>query len=205
MTHTLHRQGGLDDLKGDFVIFSMACQSVNARGSVPRIRRVFEIIEKHGPVNFGDVKTGPITKVSKEAMEENFKENSYIHFVFTDRERVGRVLKELREADTGLSVVVSGIVGEIDQLCYQAGLKMHTVEFSGGIYGKAERLPGGPVLEVTTMCGHGLISANLVKSLADQVTKGKKTARDASIELARQCQCGVFNPQRAQKLLEKFL
>ncbi len=205
MTHTLHRQGGLDDLKGDFVIFSMACQSVNARGSVPRIRRVFEIIEKHGPVNFGDVKTGPITKVSKEAMEENFKENSYIHFVFTDRERVGRVLKELREADTGLSVVVSGIVGEIDQLCYQAGLKMHTVEFSGGIYGRTERLPGGPVLEVTTMCGHGLISANLVKSLVDQVTKGKKTARDASIELARQCQCGVFNPQRAQKLLEKFL
>jgi len=205
MTHTLHRQGSLDDLKGDFVVFSMACQSVNAKGSALRIRRVFEIIEKHGPVNFGDVKTGPIVKVTKEAMEENFKENSYIHFVFTDREKVGRVLKELQEADAGLSVVVSGIVSEVDQLCHQAGLKMHTVEFSGGIYGKTELLPEGPVLEVTTMCGHGLISANLVKSLADQVTKGKKTARDASIELAKQCQCGVFNPQRAEKLLEKFL
>jgi len=205
MTHTLHRQGSLEDLKGDFVVFSMACQSVNARGSVPKIRRVFEIIEKHGPVNFGDVKTGPIVKATKEAMLENFQENSYVHFVFTDREAVGRVLKELREADVGLSVVVSGIVDEVSRLCHQADLKMHTVEFSGGIYGKTDRLPAGPVLEVTTMCGHGLISANLVKSLADQVKKGKKTARDASIELARQCQCGVFNLQRAEKLLEKFL
>jgi len=205
MTHTLHRQGSLEDLKGDFVVFSMACQSVNAKGSAPKIRRVFEIIEKHGPVNFGDVKTGPIVRATKAAMLENFQENSYVHFVFTDRETVGRVLKELREADVGLSVVVSGIVGEVEQLCRQAGLKMHTVEFSGGIYGKTDRLPAGPVLEVTTMCGHGLISANLVKSLADQVKKGKKTARDASIELARQCQCGVFNPQRAEKLLEKFL
>jgi len=135
----------------------------------------------------------------------NFQENSYVHFVFTDRETVGRVLQELREADVGLSVVVSGIIGEVEQLCHQAGLKMHTVEFSGGIYGKTDRLPEGPVLEVTTMCGHGLISANLVKSLAEQVKKGKKTARDASIELARQCQCGVFNPRRAEKLLERFL
>ena len=205
MTHTLHRQGSLEDLKGDFVVFSMACQSVNAKGSAPKIRRVFEIIEKHGPVNFGDVKTGPIVKATKEAMLENFQENSYVHFVFTDRETVGRVLKELREADVGLSVVVSGIVGEVEQLCHQAGLKMHTVEFSGGIYGKTDRLPAGPVLEVTTLCGHGLISANLVKSLADQVKKGKKTARDAALELAKQCQCGVFNPVRAEKLIEKFL
>jgi len=205
MSHTLHRQGNLKDLRRDYVVFSMACQSANAKGSIPKIRKIFEIMVKHQPVNFGDVKTGPIFKVTKEAMEENFRENSYIHFVFTDHETVGRVLKELREADAGLSVVVSGVVDDIGQLCRQAGLKMHTVEFSGGIYGKTEHLPEEPVLEVTTMCGHGLIASNLVKDLVEQVRKGKKKAEEAAVELAKQCQCGVFNPERARQLIERMI
>jgi hypothetical protein len=205
MTHTLHRQGTLGDLRGDFVVFSMACQSVNAKGSVPKIQKIFEIIQKYNPVNFGDVKTGNIFKATQAAMEGNFKENSYVHFVFTDRETVGKVLRDLKEADAGLSVVVSGVVDDIGQLCEQAGLKMHTVEFSGGIYGKTERLPEGPVLEVTTMCGHGLIASNLVRDLVEQVRKGKKRAEEAAIELAKQCQCGVFNPKRAERLLLKLI
>ncbi len=205
MTHTLHRQGNPEDLKKDFIVFSMACQSVNAKGSIPKIRRIFEILEKYEPVNYGDVKTGPIVKATKEAMEANFKENSYVHFVFTDREAVGRALKELREADAGLSVVVSGVVDEIGVLCSEAGLKMHTVEFSGGIYGKTDRLAEGPVLEVTTMCGHGLIASNLVRNLVEQVRKGKKRADEAALELAKQCQCGVFNPERARQLIERMI
>ncbi|OGP74731.1 MAG: hypothetical protein A2V86_06860 [Deltaproteobacteria bacterium RBG_16_49_23] len=205
MTHTLHRQGSLEDLRKDFVVFSMACQSVNAKGSVPKIQKVFEIIEKYNPINFGDVKTGNIFKATKEAMKENLKENSYIHFVFTDRETVGKVLRDLKDADIGLSVVVSGVVNEIDQLCKQAGLKMHTVEFSGGIYGKTERLPEGPILEITTMCGHGLIASNLVRYLVEQVRKGKKKVEEAAVELAKQCQCGVFNPKRAEQLLLRLI
>jgi hypothetical protein len=201
MTHTLHRQGSPEDLKKDFVVFSMACQSVNAKGSIPKIQKVFEIIEKYDPVNFGDVKTGNIFKATREAMKENLKENSYIHFVFIDCETVGKVLKDLGDADVGLSVVVSGVVDDIDQLCRQAGLKMHTVEFSGGFYGKTERLPEMPILEITTMCGHGLIASNLVRSLVELVKKGKKKIEDAAQELAKQCQCGVFNPKRAEQLL----
>ncbi len=205
MTHTLHRQGHLDELKEDFIVFSMACQSVNAKGSIPKIKRVFEIIQKYEPVNFGDVKTGNIFKVTSEEMHENVKENSYIHFVFTDKETVGKVLKELREAEIGMSVVVSGVVDIIDQLCREAGVEMHTVEFSGGIYGRKELLPKQAVLEVTTMCGHGLISSNLFKEMARQVKKGKKTVKEAAIELAKQCQCGVFNPKRAEQLLSKLI
>jgi hypothetical protein len=204
MTHTLHRQGSQKNLHQDFVVFSMACQSVNAKGAVPKIRKVFEIIEKHQPVNFGDVKTGNIFQASKEAMEGNFKENSYIHFVFSSKREVGQVLRELKEADVGLSVVVSGLVKEIDQLCQKAGLKIHTVEFSGGILGRTDLLAEGPVLEITTMCGHGLIAANLVRHLVKQVQKGRKKAGEAAQELAKQCQCGVFNPCRAQQLIEKL-
>lgn len=205
MTHTLHRRGSPEDLKGDYVVFSMACQSVNAKGSIPKIRRVFEILEKYEPVNYGDVKTGPIVRATKEAMEANFKENSYVHFVFTDREVVGKALKELKEAEVGLSVVVSGVVDEIQALCMEAGLGVHTVEVSGGICGKTDRLPEGPVLEVTTMCGHGLIAANLVRHLVQEVKKGKKKAEEAAVELAKQCQCGVFNPERARGLIERMI
>ena len=205
MTHTLNRQGCSDELKEDFVIFSMACQSVNAKGSIPKIKRVFEIIQKYEPVNFGDVKTGNIFNVTSREMHENIKENSYIHFVFTDKETVGKVLKELKEAEIGMSVVVSGVVDIIDRLCQEAGTEMHTVEFSGGIYGRKELLPEQAVLEVTTMCGHGLISGNLVKEMARQVKKGKKTVKEAAIELAKQCQCGVFNPKRAEHLLLKLI
>lgn len=204
MTHTLHRQGSLLDLREDFVVFSMACQSVNAKGAVPKIRKAFKIIEKYQPVNFGDVKTGNCFKATKEEMEGNFQENSYVHFVFTSRETVGKVLRDLKEADVGLSVVVSGVVHDIDQLCRQAGLTVHTVEFSGGIYGRTDRLAEGPVLEITTMCGHGLIASNLVRHLVKQVKKGKKKAEAAALLLAKQCQCGVFNPQRALHLIEKL-
>lgn len=201
MTHTLHRQGSLEDLRKDFVVFSMASQSVNAKGSVPKIRRIFEIIEKYKPVNFGDVKSGNAFKVSSETMKENLKENSYIHFVFTDRETVKQVLQELKNEDIGLSVVVSGVVEEIDHICKEVGLRMHTVEFSGGIYGKKECLPEAPILEITTMCGHGLISNSLVRHLMESVKKGKLSIHEAAIELAKQCQCGIFNPKRAEAVL----
>jgi hypothetical protein len=96
--------------------------------------------------------------------------------------------------------------GTNDELWRRVGLgHMHTVEFSGGIYGKVSLLPEKPVLEVTTMCGHGMVASNLVREMADQVKKGKKSLKEAGIELAKPCQCGVFNPKRAEKLLKKML
>ena len=116
------------------------------------------------------------------------------------------VLAELKKEDLGTSVVVSGLVDTTDELCKRVGLgHMHTVEFSGGIHGKLSLLPEKPVLEVTTMCGHGMVASNLVREMADQVKKGKKSLEEAGIELAKPCQCGVFNPKRAEKLLKKML
>jgi hypothetical protein len=62
-------------------------------------------------------------------------------------------------------------------------------------------LPGDDILEVTTMCGHALIAANLVQSMVDEVKAGRKTADEAAKTLAPQCACGIFNPARAAKLI----
>ena len=118
---------------------------------------------------------------------------------------MGKVLHELKEAELGTSVVVSGLVEVTDQLCQQVGLKMHTVEFSGGIHGKLELLPERPILEISTMCGHGLVASNLVKEMIRQVKRGKKAVEEAAIVLAKPCQCGVFNTKRAEELLKKLL
>jgi hypothetical protein len=201
MSHTLHRCGKHDDLKNDFVVFCMSAKTVNAKGSGPKMRKFFEILKKYPAVNFGDVKTGSRFNSDWQTIHDGYKDQSVAHYVFSDAEVVGQILKELKEADLGLSVIVSGVFEKVGELCRQAGLPMHTVEYSGGVMGRTERLPKGPVLAITTMCGHGLVSTNLVKKMATQVKKGKKSLPEAAAELAKPCMCGVFNAQRAERLL----
>ena len=176
--------GKHDDLKNDFVVFCMSAKTVNAKGSGPKMRKFFEILKKYPAVNFGDVKTGSRFNSDWQTIHDGYKDQSVAHYVFSDAEVVGKILKELKEADLGLSVIVSGVFEKVGELCRQAGLPMHTVEYSGGVMGRTERLPKGPVLSITTMCGHGLVSANLVKKMATQVKKGKKSLPEAAAELA---------------------
>ena len=205
MTHTLHRKGELGDLREDFIVFTMSAKTVNAKGSAHKMRRFFEILERYGSVNYGDMKTGSILSSQRTAIYEGIRDASIVHFAFTDKEAVKRVLGELKEAQLGTSVVISGLVEVIDQLCRQVGLKMHTVEFSGGIHGRLGLLPERSILEITTMCGHGMVASSLVKEMVRQVGKGKKTIPEAALELAKPCQCGIFNPKRAEIVLERLI
>jgi len=101
------------------------------------------------------------------------------------------VLRELEGADIGLSVVVSGILDSVNECSQKAGLKCHTLEFSLGIWDKTEKLPSNEILEITTMCGHAMVSANLVKSMVEDIKKGIENPDDAAKELASHCCCGV--------------
>lgn len=205
MTHTLHRAGDLDSLRGDFVVFTMSAKTVNAAGSAVKMKEFLKIVEKHNPVNFGDMKTGNIFNTERDVIFDSIRDTSIVHSVFTDRETVSKVIAELKAADLGTSVVISGLVDETDAVCKENDLAMHTVEYSGGIHGRTDKLPMLPVLEVTTMCGHGMVASNLVAHLAGRVKKGKMTLEEAGRELAKPCQCGVFNPERAAELVKKIV
>ena len=204
MTHTLHRQGELENLREDFIVFTMSAKTVNAKGSAEKMRRFFEILEKYKSVNYGDMKTGTMLKSERNTIYDGIQDTSIVHFVFTDKEIVGKILNDLKRAELGTSIVLSGLVDSIAQLCKKVGLKTHTVEFSGGVHGKLELLPEIPILEITTMCGHGMVANNLVREMAKQIKKGKKTVQEAALELAKPCHCGIFNPKRAQVMLEKL-
>ncbi|MPN36157.1 hypothetical protein SDC9_183664 [bioreactor metagenome] len=102
-------------------------------------------------------------------------------------------------------MIVSGLFDEVHQCCKQAGLKPHTVNTSLGIYGCTEKLPEEGILEIHTMFGHGMVPYNLIKDMIDQIKAGKTTCREAAEKMGKGCICGIFNIERAQKLLQDLL
>jgi hypothetical protein len=205
MTHMLHRSGTVQSLSMDYPILVIAAQSVNAKGTGPKFKKALEIILKHNPVNFGDMKTGNYFRKGFKSVLNSTRENSIAHGVFTNRKDLEECLKELRDADLGMSVVVSGVFTEVWDSLKKIGLKPHSLNISLGVYGKKELLPEQRILDITTMCGHHCVSPLLVRKLVSDIKRDKTCVEDAARELAKPCVCGVFNTLRAEKLLEDIL
>lgn len=201
MTHTLHRVGTAENLSDDYIMVTLPSKGINDAGSDPKLQEILRIALRHNPNNIGsDSKDqgGWYTHTTEQIIDGCHGE---AHAVFDNPQDVVEFLKELKKADLGMSVVISGITETVDKICREAGLMRHTVEFSLGIRGRTEKLPSRDILELTTMCGHHLIASNLVKSVAEAVKRGGKSPDDAAKELARPCYCGCFNVTRARKLL----
>lgn len=204
MTHTLHRLGTPGNLVDDYVAVILPAKGINEADADPKLRQILHIALRHNPNNIGsDSKDqgGWYTHTTEEIIEGCHGE---AHAVFTNAQDVVEFLKDLKTAELGMSVVTSGVTETVNEICKEAGLVRHTVEFSLGIRGKIEKLPPREVLEITTMCGHHMISPNLVKSLVEDIKQGTKSLADAAEELARPCYCGCFNPTRTEKLLIKM-
>ncbi len=201
MSHTLHRQGTTQSLGGDFIVFSMSAKEYNHVGSARMLAEFLRIARKYGPANMGDIKTGNMQKVLPEDIISRVQDTSIVHAVFDNPAAVAGVLSELRERDLGVSVIVSGLFDEVGRCLHAAGLEAHTIEHSLGIKGQTSRLAPSSLLQVTTMCGHGMVSANLVSKAIVDIKRGRATPQEAARTIARPCECGVFNPARAARLL----
>ncbi len=205
MSHTLHRRGTLESLKNDYVVFAMSAKGVNEVASSAKMKRFLEIVNRFGPVNLGDMRTGNRYITTEQEIVDKTRDTSIVHGVFDNRESLIQALKALKDEDMGISVIVSGLLGDVRECCREAGLKRHTCETSLGIWGKTERLPDEDILRFTTMCGHGQVPFNLIKKMIAEVKEGRLTVREAAEEMAKPCQCGVFNPKRAEAMLEEIL
>ena len=199
MTHTLHRRGTAESLSKDCVLIMLRAVGINDRDYLPKVQEFLRIALRHNPVNLGSEMKGSMYEFQPEEVIAEAKGDS--HVVFDNPRAVTEFLKEVKEADLGLSVVVSGIFELVDKCLEEAGLKHHTANFSLGIWGKTEKLPSNDILEVTTMCGHGLISPSLVKAMVKEIKAGTKTPEEAAKTLTPNCTCGIFNPIRAAELL----
>jgi hypothetical protein len=217
MTNTLHRYGSPDSVRDDFIVFAMPTRA-NAEGSVPKLKRFLAIAATHGPVNLGGGKKGGLYRpsahltplvhwtgrngISAAEVIDGVDGPGTVAAVFDDIAKVEALLADLKQADIGLSINVSGLTEEARRAATEAGLVRHSVEFSLGFcFGETDRMPDRRTLELATMCGHGMVAFGLVQKLVYMVKEGRRTPKEAARCLARFCSCGVFNTARAERLL----
>ncbi len=206
MTHSLHRRGKVEDLKNDYILLVTAASGINNEGSKDKLRQVLDLVWEIGPINTGSNETGTILSgVSLEEIKTAFTQVPRVRCVFNSSEKVREAIKKLKVLDLGMSVTISGPRKEIENMCLEFGLKPHSVNFSLDVWGNKDKLPPEEVLEFITMCGHGLISKSLVIDTIERVKEGRMTPEKAAIRMGSPCVCGFFNPDRAIKLLQKYV
>jgi hypothetical protein len=228
MTNTLHRfsehyafEPGPDPrpVEDDFIVFAIATKDVNDDDLVEKYRTFVRLALAHHPVNVGDATNGGIyrpdpalnplahwrrdSRPHPERLIAGINGPSTMGAVFRTREDMESFVDDLRKADLGVSINISAPMDAAAACCRATGITRHSVEYSLGFQGRVERLPDRAVLEISTMCGHGMVSHNLVKKLIDWVKEGRRTPAEATRYLARFCTCGIFNPARAETLFEK--
>lgn len=205
MTHTNHRQGTRESLSRDYIVLMMSSRGINDQDTGPKVQQFLRMGYKYSPVNAGPARTGDRFMSDREKLVERLSRGSIGHLVFDSKEKVEAFIKDLVEADLGLSVVVSGLFDEVDEVCQTAGIKRHTAQCSLGVWGNVESLPPEEILDITTMCGHSMVSFNLVRRMVSEVSKGERSLEEAGWIMARPCSCGVFNPKRAEELLKRCI
>ncbi len=206
MTHTLHRYGTPEELKTDWVVLSICSKGINDVGSGPKMYRFCELAIKNNAVTLGGTKTSEFLEGSREAflktVDPGDDSTMAVQATFNTEEDVAQFIKDLKEAELGISVVVSGLTDRVDHICKCAGTPHHMVTNSLGVWGKTDKLPKNEdVLAIITQCGHSMISEQHVLDLAEKIKKGTTTARKAAMELAYDCPCGIVNPDRTERLL----
>jgi len=205
MTHTLHRQidSGPDN---EFILLSMAAQGFNDVGAAAKLKEVLSIVIKCGLVNFADDNHGGLfTGLEEEKVKALMNDKAYIGAVFEEEDKVKKVLRLLKERDLGMSITITGDRDRIFSILDDVGLEPNAIHLSLGIFGKKKSLPSRKIMEICTMCGHGMVSANKVKEILKKIKEGKIDCMEGAKTLAKTCTCGIFNVNRAARILNSIL
>lgn len=213
MTNTLHRFGNRQSFDNDIIISAIPSIGNNDEDCIPRLKEFLRICTKHNPVNMGngihcalapehDLKPSAHWKRKAEfrwteVIDGVFRPGT-VSAVFSNQADAEACLKDIIEADFGLSVNISTSIANAKLVAEKSGLKRHSVEYALEINDPHKLLPDSQVLSLSTMCGHGLVSNNLAKKMIEMVREGRRTPEDAANTLTRFCSCGIFNPERAK-------
>ncbi len=207
MSHSAHRCGTVKNLQNDYTMYARTSRYVNREGCGPKLRKILEVFLSENPVNFGSSHSGRsfAAGLDPEEYAKSMDQAYAVACCFSSVSAIKNVLAKLKEADTGISIVVSGLIEEVKKIASEVGLKPHTVLLSLGVHGRKDLLPEENVMEITTMCGHGLVAAHLVEEVAEKIKKNKLTPEQGARLLAQPCPCGIFNLDRCVELLKEEL
>ncbi len=208
MTHSLHREGSMDLLEQDYCVFIYPARGFNYKGSQERVRKNVEIFYGVGPANMcpTTLRKNMYSEVTRDQILDSISnggEGTRVYATFTSRGRIKDLLTRLKEADQGISIMVSGLIDRVREMAEEVGLNPHTINLSLGIHGNTKRLPPADIRQFTTMCGHAVVSPNLVRDAIRKVKRGKKSYWEASVDLAKPCACGIYNPYRSEEQLRR--
>jgi hypothetical protein len=220
VTNTLHRSGKAVTFRDDYIIFAMPSKGKNDIGAIPKLKSFLKICVRHEPSNIGTSghssyrpsrNLNPTVHWRRdidpdfEAVVEGVTKSGTAAAVFDSREKAVACLRDVIDQDWGLSINISTSVEGARQVGLQCGIPRHSVEYSLGFRDPNDRLPRHQILELTTMCGHGMVSFHLAQKMIDMVREGRRTPAEAVATLTRFCPCGVYNPSRAVRLIEEAL
>jgi hypothetical protein len=198
MTHSLHRSGTEQSLRHDFVVLALGGRKTFRErlcaGLAKRSPRFLDLLRRlYRIATFRKARGSPD---GAEATAPGWAA------AFHAREDLCRYLRALKASGDGRSVVVSGLFDVLEACFRELDLRPHTVQYSLGRFGKTGDLPDARILDVTTMCGHHLVSPAYVKHLAHIIRRGEMTPEAAAEAMSGFCLCGIFNRQRAAGLME---
>ncbi len=204
MTHSLHREGTPESLDKDYVVFIYPARGYNYKGCAPKVRHLVEIVYEVGPANMiaTTLRKNLYSGVDPDEVLDSIEEGCRVFTVFNSREKFRELLTAFKEADEGISIVVSGLIEKVREVAAEVGLNPHTINLSLGIHGGTEGWPPPQIRQFTTMCGHAMISPHLVEDVIRRVKAGKLDTWNGSITLAKPCACGIYNPYRSMEMLE---
>jgi len=200
----------------DYIIFAIPCKGKNDDGAVAKLKLFLGICAKHRPVNIGNSSSSSYAPSSELEPSVHWKRKHEaeprsvidgVHrsataaAIFDSVDKAEACLRDLIDADLGLSINVSTSVEGAKRVAADCGILRHSVEYSLGFDDPHDNLPDNRVLALSTMCGHGMISANMAKKMLEMVHEGRRDPGAAAVTLARFCPCGAYNPARAERLL----
>lgn len=205
MTHSLHREGTLDSLDRDYVLFIYPARGFNYKGSGPKVRRILELLYAQEPSNLmaSTLRRNMYRGIRPKTEEvlASIQDGARVFTVFKSRQQLKDALAGIKKLDEGVSVVVSGLIDRVRETTAEIGIDPHTINLSLGIHGRTDRLPPPDIRQFTTMCGHGMVSPLLVRDVIRRIKKEKLSPWEGSTILAAPCSCGIYNPHRSQELL----
>jgi len=92
---------------------------------------------KYYPINISDGKQGNIHQddIDIQKLISNQGDGAGASVAFTDLDTLQKVVAELIQVDLGISIIISGLLDEVQQCCRKAGIDRHSVEHSLGVSG----------------------------------------------------------------------
>jgi hypothetical protein len=228
MTNTLHRYSEhyavgaprhAEPIRDDYIVFAMASRGINDDDLVEKYRTFLRLALKYQPINIGDAtKGGSIRprpdlnpsvhwrrdhRPDPQRVMAEIEGHTTVAAVFDNYAAMEKFVEELKAADLGISINISAPIDEAKRCCDAAGIARHSVEYSIGFSGRVDKLPEATTLELSTMCGHGMVSANFAKKMLEWVRENRRTPEEAARYMARFCSCGVFNMTRAESIMKR--